>query len=105
MVPTSSQNRAIGRPWSSFFRFCEVLEGCIFLMSFWFGKSWSTNCKNKICGGHGGFPGELLGGSASRAVPVELFRAVPESWMNSGIGFYTLVPWQAGGSRYIRTPP
>ena len=28
MVPTSHQDRAIGRPWSSFLRFCEVLKGC-----------------------------------------------------------------------------
>ena len=30
MVPNSHQNRAIGRPWSIFFGFCEVLEGCVF---------------------------------------------------------------------------
>ena len=31
MVPTSHLNRAVGRPWLFFLRFCEVLEGCVFL--------------------------------------------------------------------------
>ena len=32
--------------------------------------------------------------------PLKLFRAVLESWMNSGIGFCTLVPRQAGGGGF-----
>ena len=40
---------------------------------------------------------QLLGGLASRAVPVRYLPHIANKFLNSGIGFYTLVPRPAGG--------
>ena len=58
----------------------------------------------------GDFPRKFWQGWRVGRCPLKLFRAVLESWMNSGIGFCTLVPRQARGGgfqglRPTRRPP
>ena len=57
----------------------------------------------------GGVPRNFWEGRRGGRCPLKLFRAVLESWMNSGACFCTLVPWQAGaggsiGYRLFRGP-
>ena len=79
----------------------RISGGSMIFWWFWDRQRVGQNEENKIWSGQGRFPGQLWGGSASRRCPLKLFRASLESWMNSGTGSCTLVPWQAMGGGYL----